>query len=93
VKKEAESKLKEMKKAAKKSGTKYGVKTGAPPKRIEKMEDFVPFRDSVLTWILVNYAYICCSFFFLFWVLTFTISSVLFLIKITTTTRHDSVTV
>jgi hypothetical protein len=26
--------------------------TGAPPKRTEQMEDFIPFRESVLTWIL-----------------------------------------
>ena len=32
--------------------TKYGIKIGAPPKRIAKPEDFVPFRDSVLTWLL-----------------------------------------
>lgn len=40
------------KKAKNKAGTKYGMKTGAPPKRIEKSDDFIPFRDSVLTWIL-----------------------------------------
>jgi len=28
------------------------VKTGAPPKSVEALEDFVPFRESVLTWIL-----------------------------------------
>jgi hypothetical protein len=41
------------KKAKNQSGNKYGVKTGAPPKRIEQSDDFIPFRDSVLTWILV----------------------------------------
>lgn len=40
------------KKASEKPGSKFGVKTGEPPKRIEKSEDFVPFRESVLTWIL-----------------------------------------
>ena len=29
-----------------------GIKTGASVKRIQKDENFVPFRDSVLTWIL-----------------------------------------
>ena len=32
--------------------TKYGIKLGGAPKRIAKPEDFVPFRDSVLTWLL-----------------------------------------
>jgi len=25
---------------------------GAPPARVERDDDFIPFRDSVLTWIL-----------------------------------------
>ena len=41
-----------LKKAAAKGPSKYGVKTGAPPKSVEKSDDFIPFRDSVLTWIL-----------------------------------------
>jgi hypothetical protein len=49
----AAAELKEKSKPKGGTGTKYGVKVGAPPKRIEQMEDFVPFRESVLTWILV----------------------------------------
>lgn len=51
AKKEAAA-AKAQKRAAAKGPSKYGVKTGAPPKSIEKSEDFIPFRDSVLTWIL-----------------------------------------
>lgn len=50
--KEAAASAKAAKKAAAKGPSKYGVKTGAPPKRIEKSDDFIPFRDSILTWIL-----------------------------------------
>ena len=43
---------KAKKKAAAKADSKFGMKTGAPAKSIEKTGDFIPFRDSVLTWIL-----------------------------------------
>lgn len=49
--KEEAAKEKAKKKAAA-PAAKYGVKTGPAVKRIEQMEDFVPFRESVLTWIL-----------------------------------------
>ncbi len=45
-------KKKDAQRQAKKQKSKFGVKTGAAVKRIEKDENFVPFRDSVLTWIL-----------------------------------------
>jgi hypothetical protein len=35
------------------SGSKYGVKVGAKPLSVQRdTDDFIPFRDSILTWIL-----------------------------------------
>jgi hypothetical protein len=55
AKKEQEESLTAKAKAKLKagSGSKYGVKTGLPAKSINKDDvDFIPFRESVLTWIL-----------------------------------------
>ena len=46
----AEEKAKAKAAAAKDS--KFGMKIGGPVKTIKKSDDFIPFRDSVLTWIL-----------------------------------------
>ena len=51
-KSESSSALTKQKKSLSARMTKYGIKLGGAPKRIAKPEDFVPFRDSVLTWLL-----------------------------------------
>ena len=48
----AEAAKAKAKKKAAAPAAKYGTKTGPAVKRIEQMDDFVPFRESVLTWIL-----------------------------------------